>query len=144
MAAQDGVDMILKYNTTSATYAAIGGEREVTLTLNHEQVDVTSKDSESTANNTLYRELLDGAGVQTCSVSGSFVFDDTSAANLIRNDYQSRTAASYRLIVPGSNLDNIQGNFQVSSFEMAGVYNDAVTMNLTLESAGDISFTTAA
>ena len=55
MAAQKGLDMLLKVNTTGSTYATVGGLRSTSITLNDESVDITNKDSLG------HRQLLAGA-----------------------------------------------------------------------------------
>ena len=77
MAAQKGLDLLLKINTTGSTYVTVGGLRSTSITMNEESVDATNKDSAG------QRTLLAGGGVQSVSVSGSGVFTDSTSEVLM-------------------------------------------------------------
>ena len=78
MAAQKGLDMLLKINTSGSSYATVGGLRSTSITLNDESVDVTSKDSLG------HRALLAGGGMNSVSISASGVFTDASSEEACR------------------------------------------------------------
>ena len=61
MAAQKGLDMLLKVNTSGSSYATVGGLRSTSITLNDESVDITNKDSLG------HRQLLAGGGMNSVS-----------------------------------------------------------------------------
>jgi len=137
MAAQKGLDLLLKINTTSKTYVTVGGLRSTSITMNEESVDATNKDSAG------QRTLLAGGGVQSVSVSGSGVFTDSTSEVLMRTTFAGQSGGSavfknFQVIVP--DLGTFTGSFQITSLEYAGEYNGEATYSVSLESAGAITF----
>ena len=144
MAAQKGKDILIKINTTSTTYVTIGGLRSSSITLNDESVDITNKDSNGT------RTLLAGAGVNSISISGSGVFTDDTAEQLVRTSFQGQQNTSdgssaqtpayknFEFVIP--DLGSYKGAFQITSLEYAGEYNGEATYSMSFESAGYITF----
>lgn len=140
MAAQKGRSLLLKIDTASSggpTYTTVGGIRSRTVTINRETVDVTNSDSTG-----MWRELLADGGVRSLSVSGSGVFTDDTAVNAVVTNIVSGTAGKlWQIIVPG--LGTFAGTFEVASFEHGGEYNGEVTFSLSLESSGEITYTSS-
>lgn len=140
MAAQKGREILLKIDTASSggpTYTTWGGIRSRTLTINRETVDITNSDSTD-----LWRQLLPDGGVRSMSVSGSGVFtDDTAVGAILTNILEGTTNKSHQLVVPG--LGSFTGQFAVSSFELGGEYNGEVTFSATIESDGEITYTSS-
>tara|TARA_R110000744_G_scaffold266891_2_gene380873 strand:- start:183 stop:626 length:444 start_codon:yes stop_codon:yes gene_type:complete len=144
MAAQKGLDMLLKINTTGSTYVTVGGLRSTSITMSDESVDTTNKDSKGS------RSLLAGAGVSSVAISGSGVFTDETTEVLVRTTMyaqqnttdgtQSQTAAfkSFQFLVPS--LGTYTGSFQITSLEYAGEYNGEVTYSMSFESNGYVTF----
>jgi len=73
MTAQNGKDLLLKIGDGGdpESFASVAGLRAKTITLNARTVDATNADSPGA-----WRELLSGAGVKSCAVSGSGIFVD--------------------------------------------------------------------
>jgi len=144
MAAQKGLDMLLKINTSGSTYATVGGLRSTSITLNDESVDVTSKDSLG------HRALLAGGGMNSVSVSASGVFTDASTEEAVRVAFfaqantsdgsSAQTAAftNFQFLIP--DFGTLTGSFQITSLEYAGEYNGEVTYSMSFESAGYIAY----
>ena len=140
MAAQRGLDLLLKINTAvsgTPVYGTVGGLRSTSITLNEESVDATSKDSAG------QRTMLAGGGVQSISVSGSGVFTDSAAEVLLRTTYAAQSGASaafklFQIFIPA--LGTFTGLFQITSLEYSGEYNGEATYSVSLESAGAITF----
>ncbi len=140
MAAQKGLDLLLKIDTASsgsANYVTVGGLRSTSITLNEESVDATNKDSAG------QRTLLAGGGVQSVSISGSGVFTDSTTEVLMRTTFAAQSGGSavfknFQVIVPS--LGTFTGSFQITSLEYAGEYNGEATYSVSLESAGAITF----
>lgn len=133
MPAQKGRSFLIKANTTGSTYAAIGGAREGTVTINNELEDVTTSDDSGV------RKLLEGAGVNSVSIKLQGVYVEDAAINLVRTDAATNAHRNYQVVVPGTAPKTYQGSMMVASFEEAGTYNGMVTYNLTLESAGMVT-----
>ena len=79
MPAGKGSSFLLKDNSTG-TPATIGGLRSTSMTINGEAVDITSKDSNAfiSSGNDKARDLLQGGGVRSMTISASGVFTDSS------------------------------------------------------------------
>lgn len=137
IAGSNGLDMT---DTGSGTHTfqalvTIAGLRSNSFNLNGETVDVTTKDSTNQ-----WRELKDGAGVVSMSVSGSGIFDDNSNVIALRAAVISRAADTYSVVFESG--DEYYGLFQVTSIEQAGEFNDGLTYSVSLESAGEITLIT--
>lgn len=138
MAASKGRAFVLKIGdgATSEAFTTIGGIRSTSFSLNGEPVEVTDKDSSG------WRELLANAGVRTVSVSGSGVFKDTTAEETLRGKAFAQTIDNYQ-VVDGDAGDTFEGGFQVASYERTGEHNGEVQFSVTLESSGEVTFTSA-
>lgn len=135
MAAGKGNDFLFKIWDGVSAYATVGGFRVNTMVINNESVDVTTKGT------SMWRELLEGAGIQSMSLSGNGVFKDGVQEELMRAQAAANTIVDYEIYA--SNGDKWQGAFQVTSYERAGEKNTEETFSVSLESGGDITFTGA-
>lgn len=137
MAAQKGRQILIKVDSDgSGTFLAIGGMRSKSISFNSETVDVTDSDS---ANQ--WRELLEGAGIKSASISGSGVFKDSASEEDVRGYFFSGAIEEYQFIIP--DFGTVEGLFQVSSLEYAGEYNAEATFSMQFESAGELTWTAA-
>ena len=135
MTAAKGNQVLIKVDTDGAgTYADVGGIRSKSISFNEETVDVTDGAS---ANR--FRELLEGAGVKSVSISGSGVFKDSATEKNVFDYWVAGTHANYQFIIPG--FYQIQGAFQITNVSYAGEYNGEATFDMSFESAGDMTFT---
>ncbi|MFZ0353173.1 MAG: phage major tail protein, TP901-1 family [Pseudolabrys sp.] len=135
MTVQKGKDLLVKI-ADGTGYATVAGLRTRRLAFNAETVDITHAES---ANR--WRELLDGAGVKRASVSGRGLFKDASSDALMRQAFFSGTIVGYQIVIP--TFGTVQGPFQIASLEFAGEHNGEVTYDMSLESAGELTFTAA-
>lgn len=135
MAAQKGIELLLKIGAVDSSPVTIGGLRATSFTVNNEMVDVTNKDSAGA------RTLLEGGGVTSLTISADGTFDDSSSHDTLRASALGDTIDTYSLFLP--NGDTIEADFQITSYERAGAYNDAETFTITLESSGAITYTAA-
>lgn len=134
MAAQSGKDMLLKLDQTgSGSFLTIAGLKTRSLALNAASIDIT--DAESAGR---WRELLDGAGIKRASVSGSGIFKDQSSDAQIRELFFGGTIRNWQLILP--DFGTVQGPFQITALEFSGDHAGEVTFNLSLDSAGELTF----
>ena len=138
MAAQLGHLLLLKVGdgTTVESFTTVAGLRSTSMTVNKETVDVTTKDDTSK-----YRQLLAGAGTKSVTISGAGVFTDAASEETIRINAFDNLIINYQITFP--NGDDLKGAFQITSYERAGEFNGEETFTITLESAGDLTFTTA-
>lgn len=135
MAAQNGKDLLIKVDV-GGTFQTLAGLRATRISFNAEQVDVTTL--ESTGG---WRELLAGAGVKSASLSGSGVFKDGATDERARQIFFAGETPGFQVIIP--DFGTVEGAFQVTSIEYAGVHDGEATYELALSSAGALSFTAA-
>lgn len=134
MAAQKGKDLLLKVDTTgSGAFLTVAGLRSHTISLNAEPVDITNADSTES-----WRELLTGGGVRKASISGSGIFKDETSDATIRSYVFAGTIRDWQIILP--DFGEIEGAFQVTGLQYAGEHNGELAFELSLESAGALSF----
>ncbi len=135
MGAQNGKDLLIKVDMTGGgLFETIAGLRATRISFNSESVDVTSLDSQGG-----WRELLGGAGVKSASISGSGVFLDAGSDERARQIFFDGETPNFQVIVPDFGV--IEGAFQVTSLEYAGSYNGEATYDMSLSSAGALTFT---
>ncbi len=139
MAAQKGSSILIKRElaATPGTFAAIAGLRTKSIELNFETVDVTSSNSTNK-----WRELLEGAGVKSASISGAGIFKDDATDEGVRADAFAGTIRKYQFVVPG--FGTFEGPFQASKIAYAGEHNAEVTYDMAFESAGELTYVAAA
>ena len=142
MAAQKGSSFLLKDNSGGST-VVIGGLRSTSMTINGEMVDITNKDSNAfiSSGNDKARDLLQGGGVRSMSLTASGVFTDSSTENLVRGFAFDGAIQNYDLVF--SDGSKIAGAFLITSYERAGEFNGEETYSLTLESSNTITYTNA-
>jgi TP901-1 family phage major tail protein len=114
--------------TSPAAFATIGGVRSKTITINNESVDVT------TADEAPWRQLLGDTGLRSVSASGSGVFDDGAPINQCED--LAFSGALEEFLLTFENGDQIQGVFQLTSFEYGGEHTAEQTFSISLESGG--------
>ena len=137
MAAQNGKDLLLKLDLTGAgQFVTIAGLRATRISFNAETVDVTSLESQGG-----WRELLGGAGVRSASLSGSGVFTDANTDERARQMFFDGTVGAFQVILPGFGI--VEGPFQITAIDYAGSHNGEATYELSMASAGALTFTAA-
>ena len=137
MTAQKGKDLLLKLDSTGAgTFITVAGLRSRSLSFNAQTVDVTNTDSTGA-----WRELLGDAGIKSASLSGAGVFKDASTDATARELFFSGTIRNWQIIVPG--FGTVEGSFQITGLEYSGQHDGEMTYELSLASAGALSFTVA-
>lgn len=138
MAAQKGKELLVKLGNEDGppeTFTALGGFRTNSLQINGETVDITNKDSNG------FRELLDGAGIRSLSFSGSGVFLDDTQFAAANTAVLGGAKKNYEIIVPDFGTYGCAAI--ITSLEMAGEHNGEITYSISMESAGDVTFTAA-
>ncbi|RPE71292.1 TP901-1 family phage major tail protein [Pacificibacter maritimus] len=135
MAAQNGKDLLIKLDMTGAgQFETIAGLRATRISFNTESVDVTSLESSGG-----WRELLGGAGVKSASISGSGVFKDQNTDERARQIFFDAEVPNFQVIIPDFGV--VEGPFQLTSIEYAGSHNGEATYELSMASAGALTFT---
>jgi TP901-1 family phage major tail protein len=133
MPAQRGKDLLLKIDD-GAGFATVAGLRSKRLAFNAQTVDVTHAESAGR-----WRELLSGAGVKRASVAGAGIFKDAASDALVRQSFFDGAEKSCQIVIP--DFGTVQGPFQISALEFSGAHDGEVAFDITLESAGEVTFT---
>ena len=135
MGAQNGKDLLIKSDMTGAgQFETMAGLRASRISFNAETVDVTSLESQGG-----WRELLAGAGVKSANISGSGIFRDAATDERARQIFFDAEVPQFQVIIP--DFGTIEGPFQITSIEYAGTHNGEATFELSLASAGVLTFT---
>ncbi|MEL7025701.1 MAG: phage major tail protein, TP901-1 family [Pseudomonadota bacterium] len=135
MAAQNGKDLLIKIDLTGAgQFETVAGLRATRISFNAESVDVTSLESQGG-----WRELLAGAGVKSAAISGSGIFKDDATDERARQIFFDGETPNFQVIIP--EFGTVEGAFQVTAIEYAGSHNGEATYELSLSSAGPLTFT---
>lgn len=134
MAVQNGKDLLIKVDLTGdGQFQTVAGLRATRISFNAETVDVTSLESAGG-----WRELLAGAGVKSASISGSGVFRDAATDERARQIFFAAEMPDFQVVVPDFGV--VQGAFQITGIEYSGSHNGEATYEMTLASAGQLSF----
>ncbi|MEI4195470.1 phage major tail protein, TP901-1 family [Roseovarius sp. E0-M6] len=137
MAVQNGKDLLIKVDLTGdGNFQSVAGLRATRISFNAESVDVTSLESQGG-----WRELLSGAGVKTAAISGSGIFRDEASDERVRQIFFDGETPDFQVIIP--DFGTVTGAFQVASIDYAGTHDGEATYELSLSSAGQITFTAA-
>jgi TP901-1 family phage major tail protein len=134
MAAQKGKDLLIKLDMDGAgTFETIAGLRATRITFNAETVDVTNMESAGG-----WRELLGGTGARSAAISGSGVFRDAATDERARAIFFGGEIPKFQVIIPSFGV--VEGPFQITSIEYSGQHDGEAVYELSLASAGAISF----
>lgn len=129
-----GRSMLLKVgNGASPTsFTTLAGLQSRSVAINNEQVDITNDDTAP------LREILQGAGQKTVSISANGICKDDAAFQAIEllAWNTADTVEDFQIVLP--NGKTIQGAFHVAAFEYGAEYNGAQTFSITLENAGTV------
>jgi TP901-1 family phage major tail protein len=137
MSAQKGKDLLLKLDSDGAgTFVTVAGLRSRSISFNAETVDITHAESAGR-----WRELLAGAGARHAKVAGAGIFKDAASDALVRQYFFDGTIRDWQVVVP--DFGTVEGPFQIAAFELAGRHDAEVAFELSLESAGELTFAAA-
>ena len=137
MAVQNGKDLLVKIDLdTSGNFESVAGLRATRVNFNAESVDVTSLESSGG-----WRELLGGAGVKSAGLSGSGVFRDALVDERVRQVFFDGETPDFQVVIPDFGV--VEGPFQIASLEYAGTHDGEATYELSLSSAGQLTFVVA-
>lgn len=134
MAAQKGKDLLVKLSSDGTSFTTVAGLRARSITINAQTVDVTNQESAGQ-----WRELLEGAGQKSARIAGSGIFKDAASDAEVRSLAFEGSIKPWQIIVP--DFGTISGPFQITTLEFSGRHDGEVTFDLTLESAGQLTFT---
>lgn len=133
MAAQAGKDLLVKIDDGTGTYSTIAGLRARQMTLNANVVDITDQESSGR-----WRELLSGAGIRHATLTGAGIFRDVASDTALRQIFFDSAIRNFQLVIPSFGI--LQGPFLVAALVYKAEYAASVEFDLTLESAGALTF----
>ena len=134
MTAQRGRDLLLRLESAPGTFTTVAGLRARQIAFNAEAVDVTHAESSGR-----WRELLAGAGIRRAAISGAGIFRDEASHAAVRQIFFDGSIRPWQIVIP--DFGRVQGLFQLSSLEYRGEHAAEVTFELSLDSAGAMTFT---
>lgn len=135
MAVQKGKDLLVKLDASgTGSFVTVAGLRSRALAFNARSVDVTNADSSGR-----WRELLEGAGVRSASITGRGIFRDQASDASVRQIFFDGAIRAWQVVIP--DFGTVAGPFQITALEFAGEHDGEMTFDLSLESAGPLSFT---
>lgn len=138
MVAQKGKDLLIKIEMSgSGGFETVAGLRASRITFNAETVDVTNLQSSGG-----WRELLGGAGVRSAGISGSGVFRDEDTDERARQIFFDGDIPQFQVVVPDFGI--VEGPFQITTLEYSGNHDGEAVYEISLASAGLLSFAPAA
>lgn len=136
--AYNGRLMLIKMDIASVD-TTIAGLRDTSITINEQEVDVTTKDDAG------IRQLLDGQILRSLTVSGSGVLQDAAVCASVRTAAMAGTHLDLTVVIPGDSTvgGSYTGLFRITSFEESGAHAGEQQYSLSLASAGAVTFTPA-
>ncbi|MBB5516537.1 TP901-1 family phage major tail protein [Rubricella aquisinus] len=137
MAVQSGKDLLIKLDMTgSGGFETVAGLRATRIAFNAQTVDVTTLESAGG-----WRELLGGAGVRSAQLSGSGVFKDAETDEKARALFFAGDVPDFQVVIP--DFGTVTGPFQITAIEYAGEFDGEATYEMSMASAGALSFAPA-
>ncbi len=134
MTAQKGKDLLVKVDMDGlGSFQTMAGLRATRITFNSETIDVTNMESVGG-----WRELLDGGGVRSASITGSGVFRDQASDERARAIFFGGEMPDFQIIIPDFGV--VQGAFQIGSIEYSGNHDGEAVYEISLASGGQILF----
>lgn len=134
MAGKGGKDFTLKMEDSagSSTYTTIGGLRSATMSREFAEIESTNHGSNQN------KEVLDGAGIRSMSVSGEGIFTDDANLGDLEDIAVNQTLYSFQIVDADSGR-TYTANFKITTFERAGEYNAEQTYSVSLVSSGAVT-----
>lgn len=121
-----GDAFVLLHSDGVGGFTQVEDQRTTGLSINGEMIDITNKDSGG------WRELLDGGGIKSASISVEGVWTGSAEQQSLRDLDISGAIEDYQI---DDGVEVVEGGFQVTSFEQEGSHDGEQTYSATLESA---------
>lgn len=140
MVAQKGHDAYIKFGngaSPSESFTAYAGMQNVSLSINNNLIDVTAPDA-SDPGGVLFKETI--GGVKSLSVSGDGLFGD-HATQVRVNTVALSDDPHLNVEITIDGYGTYKGKFGISSFELTGGTDSALTFSATFENNGAVTYT---
>ncbi len=134
MAAQSGTLFLLQIGDGASpeNFTTVGGLKTTEFKLNNKILVSNNLESGQ------WQRAISG-GIQSLSIDASGIFTNSAAEENLRENAFNAGINDYRLTF--GNGDTLLGSFAVNSFKKSGEYGDAEIYSITLQSAGNITYT---
>lgn len=132
MAAVSGVDFLVKVNTgteASPVWTTVGGQRNATLNLESDAIDITSKDSNG------WHEELVGINNWSIEFDGLILENDTGYLEL-EEAYMNKSLVMVQLSTPAGKT--YTGKARIT-LKIEGPYESEATLSGTLTGSGQLT-----
>lgn len=139
MAKQLGRSFLLKVGDgeASETFTTVAGINSKSITVNNSAIDVTTPDA-TTPGGALWSQSMSGLKQVTVSGDGIFIDESAQEGRLNTVAMSAAATANFEIVIP--DFGTYSGEFRITSFELGGETEGAVTFSISLESNGEISF----
>lgn len=137
MAEQRGKAFVIKVEDSAdpGTYLTVAGLQTTSMTINNEQVDITTKDDGS------WRKLLSDSGLRNIDITGAGIFKDTTSEKEIRDGAMNGSIFNFEVVFEDG--AKFAGKWQVVSLEYSGEHVGVRQYSVNLASSGEITYTDA-
>jgi len=88
-----------------------------------------------------WEEAMEGSGRQQITLSGEGIFTDTNSEETLREQAFANSAKNYHISL--GNGDVLSGAFCVTQYDRSANMDGGIEYQLTLQSAGEVTFTAA-
>lgn len=123
MAIRLGMEAVLNYKTGASSWTELANVRDVTLTLETGEADVTTRA------NAGWRATV--ATLKDASVEFEMVWDTTDAGfSAIKTAYLNNTAIGLQ-VLDGTSGEGLQADFMITSFSRSEALEEAITVSVT-------------
>ena len=113
-------------------YEDLGNVTSNSIELTATEIDITSQSSNQN------KELLDGFGIKSASISSSGLKSDQQLHNDLEENFGTQRLRWFRLIQRDSGRV-YEGKFKITSLQVEGANDQAVTFSLSLMSSGEVT-----
>lgn len=137
MAAQKGSLVLFKVGNGGEpeVFTTIGGLRASNISLSQQPLEALTVESGK------WRHLRSGTGIQSARISGTGIFTDSAAEEILRSYAFAGSIHHYQFFF--ANGDLVAGPFLITGYQRTGQIEGEELFSVALESAGALVFTTA-
>lgn len=123
---------------STETFTTIAALQDITVTQNGTEVETTTKDDAGR------RTLLDDRTLTSMSISATAIFTDDQTLADLRTNFQGNSLNNYQVDMVSTDAvtagGEYEGAFQMTQFEESAPNAGVITVNITLESSGEVTF----
>lgn len=80
-------------------------------------------------------------GVRSARLAGAGIFKDEASDELVRSYVFNGTIRDWQAVIP--DFGTVQGPFQITAFELSGRHDGEIAFDISMDSAGALTFTAA-